>query len=105
MKKIFLSFTIISLLSSCKDDDKIIVKSSNDIINKRELIVSQVVGKDSTTHTITQIIWCNNEIIDKTETTVKTVNLPKIKDTVDYQSGKKKIVEKEQKYPIYVNIK
>lgn len=104
MKNIILLLILIFTLNSCVEDS-IVVKSTDNNISKREVILTQEVGKDSTTHITTQIIWCNNEILNKSETKVKTKNLPKVKDTVDYQSGKKKIIEKQQKFPVFIIIK
>lgn len=104
MKKVVLLLAILLALNSCKEDS-VIIKSADNNISKREVILSQEVGKDSTTHITTQIIWCNNEILNKSETKVKTKNLPKVSDTVDYQSGKKKVIEKQQKFPIFISIK
>lgn len=103
MKKLLLMAVIAAAFISCKKSETQ-GQETPDKKGGREVVLSSIVQNDSTIHTTTQKIWVNGVVIKTETTSFKTVNAPAVKDTVEDDNGDLKVIEHENKLPIFVTV-
>lgn len=103
MKKLLLMLFIAIGFISCKvsEEDE---QTTPDKKGAREVVLSSIIQQDSTIHTTTQKIWVNGSLVKTETTSFKTLNAPAVKDTIEDDNGELKVVEHDNKLPIFVTV-
>lgn len=94
---------IAAVLVSCKEAETE-GQAIPDKQGSREVVLSSIVQTDSTIHMTTQKVWVKGQLVKTETTSFKTVNLPKVKDTIEDENGDLKVVEHDTKLPIFVTV-
>lgn len=104
MKKLLLLAVIAAAFVSCKEAEDTEGVASPEKKGGREVVLSTIVQADSTLHVTSQKIWMNGQLVKSETTSFKTVNAPKVKDTIEGDNGEAKVIEHDTKLPIFVTV-